>query len=95
MQKILKIAHVAPTVVNRQPVRLVVVRSWERLSAVSESANIYGAPVAVVVCADKSKAWTCPFVGMVTRDIDALHSDRPHDAYSYGFGAGERMDLLF
>ena len=54
-----------------QPVRLVVVRSREGLSAVSESANIYGASVAVVVCADKSKAWKRPFDGMVTTDIDA------------------------
>ena len=54
LQKILETAHVAPTAANMQPVRLVVVRSREGLSAVSESANIYGAPVAVVVCADNS-----------------------------------------
>ena len=71
LRKILEIAHVAPTAANRQPVRLMVVRSREGLSAVSESANIYGAPVAVVVCADRSKAWTRPFDGMVTADIDA------------------------
>lgn len=71
LQKILETAHVAPTAANMQPVRLIVVRSREGLSAVSESANIYSAPVAVVVCADKSKAWTRPFDGMVTTDIDA------------------------
>ena len=71
LQKILEAAHVAPTAANMQPVRLVVVRSREGLSAVSESANIYGASVAVVVCADKSKAWKRPFDGMVTTDIDA------------------------
>ena len=71
LQKVLEIAHVAPTAANRQPVRLVVVRSSEGLSAVSESADIYGAPVVVVVCADKSKAWKRPFDGMVTADIDA------------------------
>lgn len=71
LQKILEAAHVAPTAANMQPVRLVVVRSGEGLLAVSKSANIYGATVAVVVCADKSKAWTRPFDGMVTTDIDA------------------------
>jgi len=71
LQKILEAAHVAPTAANMQPVRLVVVRSKEGLLAVSKSANIYGATVAVVVCADKSKAWTRPFDGMVTTDIDA------------------------
>lgn len=71
LQKILEIARVAPTAANMQPVRLVVVRSREGLAAVSEAANIYGAPVAVVVCADKSKAWKRPFDGKVTSDIDA------------------------
>lgn len=71
LQKLLEIAHVAPTAANMQPVRLVVVRSREGLSAVSEAANIYGAPIAVVVCADKSKAWMRPFDSMVTTDIDA------------------------
>lgn len=71
LKEILEIAHVAPTAANMQPVRLVVVQSQEGLSAVSKSANIYGAPVAIVVCADKSKAWKRPFDGMITTDIDA------------------------
>ena len=71
LRKILEIAHVAPTAANMQPARLVVVRSEKGLSAVSKAANIYGAPIAIVVCADKSKAWTRPFDGMVTTDIDA------------------------
>lgn len=65
------IAWNAPTAANRQPVRLMVVRSREGLSAVSEAANIYGAPVAIVVCADHSMAWTRSLDGMVTTDIDA------------------------
>lgn len=32
---------------------------------------MYGAPVAIVVCADRSKAWKRPFDGMITTDIDA------------------------
>lgn len=71
LQKLLEIAHVAPTAANMQPVRLVVVRSREGRSAVSEEANIYGAPVAVIVCVDRGKAWTRPFDGMSTADIDA------------------------
>ena len=71
LKEILEIAHVAPTAANMQPIRLVVVQSQEGLSAVSKSANIYGAPVAIVVCADKSKAWKRPFDGMITTDIDA------------------------
>lgn len=71
LAKILEVAHVAPTAANIQPVRLLVVQSGEGLAAVEKSANIYGAPLAIVVCADKSKAWTRPFDGMITTDIDA------------------------
>lgn len=38
----------------------------EKLQKILETAH-----VAIVVCADKSKAWTRPFDGMVTTDIDA------------------------
>lgn len=71
LEQILEAAHVAPTAANRQPVRLYVVESSEGLNKVGKAANIYGAPVAVVVCADRSKAWTRPFDGMITTDIDA------------------------
>lgn len=71
LRLILETAHVAPSAANRQPVRLVVVRSREGQEAVSRSADIYGAPMVIVVCADKEKAWVRPFDGMVTTDIDA------------------------
>ena len=35
------------------------------------AADIYGAPLAILVCVDKSKAWVRPYDGMVTADIDA------------------------
>lgn len=71
LHTILEAAHVAPTAANRQPVRLVVVKSREGREAVSRSADIYGAPLAILVCVDKSKAWVRPYDGMVTADIDA------------------------
>lgn len=37
----------------------------------AKAANIYNAPVAIIVCADTNKAWTRPFDGMKTTDIDA------------------------
>lgn len=45
LHTILEAAHVAPTAANRQPVRLVVVKSREGREAVSRSADIYGAPL--------------------------------------------------
>lgn len=71
LDKILEAAHVAPTAANMQPVKLYVVQSKEGLEKVGKAANVYGAPVAIVVCADKSKAWKRPFDGMITTDIDA------------------------
>lgn len=35
------------------------------------AAELYGAPLAVVVCADRSRAWKRPFDGKQTTDIDA------------------------
>lgn len=71
LDKIIETAHVAPTAANLQPVRLYVVQSREGLEKVGRAANVYEAPVVIVVCADKSKAWKRPFDGMITTDIDA------------------------
>lgn len=71
LQKILTAAHVAPTAANQQPVHIIAVRKEEGLSRIAKAANIYHAPLALIVCADKSKAWTRPFDGMKTTDIDA------------------------
>jgi len=71
LQKILEAARVAPTAANRQPVRLLVVQSREGLEKIGKGANLYGAPLAVIVCADHSKAWVRPFDRKQTGDIDA------------------------
>ena len=71
LEKILEAAHVAPTAANLQPVRLIAVQSSEGLAKISRAANIYGAPLAIIVCADRSKAWTRPFDQKQTGDIDA------------------------
>lgn len=68
---ILETAHVAPTAANLQPVKLLVVKSDESKEKLSKAANIYNAPIAIIVCSDTSKAWTRPFDGMKTTDIDA------------------------
>lgn len=50
---------------------LIVAQSDEALAKVSEAANIYGAPLAIIVCADNNKAWVRPFDKKQTGDIDA------------------------
>ena len=71
LQKILEAAHVAPTAANLQPVRLIAVQSREGLAKIGKGANLYGAPLAVIVCADHGKAWVRPFDKKQTADIDA------------------------
>lgn len=71
LQLILTAAHVAPTAANLQPIRLLVVQEKEGLKRISKAANIYGAPLAILVCADHSVAWKRPFDGKRTTDIDA------------------------
>ena len=68
---ILEAAHVAPTAANLQPVRLLVVQEKEGLAKIEKAANIYNAPLAVIVCADHSTAWIRPFDKKQTGDIDA------------------------
>ena len=71
LEKIIEAAHVAPTAANLQPVRLIVVQEKEGMNKLGKAANTYNAPVAVIVCADHSKAWTRPFDGKAMTDIDA------------------------
>ncbi|MCI9410384.1 MAG: nitroreductase [Oscillospiraceae bacterium] len=71
LDKILYAAHVAPTAANLQPVRLIAVQSDDGLNKIGKAANIYGAPLAIIVCSEHNKAWTRPFDGKQTVDIDA------------------------
>ena len=71
LDKILEAAHVAPTAANLQPVRLIVVQSEEGLAKIGKAANIYGAPLAIIVCAEHGKAWVRPFDKKQTGDIDS------------------------
>ncbi|MCI8667146.1 MAG: nitroreductase [Dorea sp.] len=71
LDKILEAAHAAPTAANLQPVRLIVVQSEEGLGKIGKAANLYGAPLAIIVCADHEKAWVRSFDKKQTSDIDA------------------------
>lgn len=71
LAQILEAAHVAPTAANLQPIHLIVVQNNEGLTKISRAANIYGAPLAIIICADHDKAWVRPFDKKQTSDIDA------------------------
>ncbi len=71
LEKILEAGRVAPTAVNFQPQRLIVVREPAGLGKVQKAANIYGAPLAIIVCADYNAAWKRPHDNKNFADIDA------------------------
>ena len=71
LTRILEAGRLAPTGANAQPQRILVVQSAEGLAKLSQAANIYKAPLALVVCVDTSKAWTRPVDGTNIADIDA------------------------
>lgn len=68
---ILEAAHVAPTGGNRQPQHLLVIQSEEGLKKLKKAAKIFDAPLAILVCADREKAWKRPYDGKTLEEIDA------------------------
>lgn len=71
LQQILEAGRVAPTGANRQPQRLVVVQSEEGMERLARCTRDFGAPVAIIVCADTDEVWTRKYDGKKIGDIDA------------------------
>ena len=71
LELILEAGRVAPTGANRQPQRLMVVQSKEGMERLARCTRDFGAPTAVIVCADTSEAWTRKYDGKNISDIDA------------------------
>ena len=68
---ILEAGRVAPTGANRQPQRLIVVQSPEGMERLARCTRDFGAPCAIIVCADTREAWTRQYDGKMIGDIDA------------------------
>lgn len=71
LDKILEAARIAPTAANRQPVRIMVIDEADRMERLKRAANVYDAPLALVVCSDRERAWRRPADDKSTSDIDA------------------------
>lgn len=57
LKKILEAAKVAPTAVNFQPQKLYVIKSPAAIEKLTGFRNIFGAPLAVIVCYDENISW--------------------------------------
>lgn len=57
IEKILESAKVAPTAVNFQPQKLYVIKSPEAVKKLTDIRNVFGAPLAVIICYDDALSW--------------------------------------
>lgn len=71
LDTILEAARVAPTAANQQPIQLLVVNTKVGMEKLSNATNPHGAPMAIIVCANKDVAWIRPFDNHSMVDIDA------------------------
>ena len=101
---ILEAGRVAPTGANRQPQRLIVVRSQEGMERLARCTRDFGAPCAVIVCAAPGEAWTrhfCDNLLCITGYIRLRLPEHvePVNILLIGYGIGtpadpDRHDLL-
>ena len=72
INKILQAAALSPTACNNQPQKIFVLRSKEALEKLKKCTDShFNAPLAFIVCYDKSICWKRPFDGKESGDIDA------------------------
>ena len=69
---ILEAARVAPTAVNKQPQRILVLRSPESMKKLEDcTPYTFGAPMAIAVCCRLDEAWVRPYDSYNSGVIDA------------------------
>lgn len=68
---ILKAGQLAPTAVNYQPQRILVIESDEALAKLKDcTVYHFNAPMVLLICANKDEAWKRTYDGKVHTDID-------------------------
>jgi nitroreductase len=68
---ILEAGRVAPTAANKQPCIFLVLNTGESIEKLYKACNPHGAPLAIVVCADKKSVWIRPFDKANMVEIDS------------------------
>lgn len=71
LNAILEAGRVAPTACNNQPQRILVVNSPEGREKLKKAYKSFGAPLALIVCADHNESWHRAYDGKDSADIDA------------------------
>ncbi|MBO4300134.1 MAG: nitroreductase family protein [Desulfovibrio sp.] len=78
IQAILDTARLAPTAVNKQPQRILVLRSAESMEKLRKATTyLFNAPMALAVCCNRDEAWVRPYdqynSGVIDAAIVATH----------------------
>ena len=68
---ILEAGRVAPTAANKQPCIFLVLNDRETIEKLGRACNPHGAPLVIIVCADKTIAWVRPFDRASMIEIDS------------------------
>ena len=89
IKKILEAGRVAPTAVNYQPQRILVIQNKEKLDKLSECTRYgWNAPLIMIICYDKNISWKRKYdnkdEGIVDASIVTTHMML--EAYSLGLG---------
>jgi len=57
----LEAGRIAPTAANKQPCIFLVLNDKESIEKLCKACSPHGAPLAIIICADKNTAWVRPF----------------------------------
>jgi len=68
---ILEAGRIAPTAANQQPCIFLVLNNEESIEKVCNACSPHGAPLVIVVCADKKSAWIRPFDKASMVEVDS------------------------
>ncbi len=71
LSQVLEAGRIAPTAANMQPCRFLVLNTPAAMAKLEKACSPHGAPMAIVVCADRGSAWVRPFDRASMTDIDA------------------------
>lgn len=71
LNAILESGRVAPTAANQQPCTFLVLNGEAEVSKLSGACSPHGAPLAIIVCADKDTAWVRPFDNASMVEVDS------------------------
>lgn len=70
LEKILSAGRIAPTACNRQPQRIVVVRSPENIQKIEKAYRTFGSSCVLIVCRDRREELIRPYDKKCSGDLD-------------------------